>query len=208
MRKLLLFLRMQYKVLLLLVCCSVAASSIGYLNGLRNGRNSLEAEYQKLAENYSKTCFVDLTFTGPDGQPASISSLSNGIVRISRGHINEKHRNVSFIERTSAPYDLGGVALTNGDASKGFDFTFPDSAAPDTIFVQCWPRQQQGTTGTFTNGEPVEVEADDLFTTFHAAHFRPGYIYSIYASWGPYYGEYGFLVSTQESDREYWTLLE
>ena len=93
-----------------------------------------------------------------------------------------------------------------GVGGQASSFTFVGCLSPDNVFVQRWPRNQQGTTGTVTNGEIVDFEIAAPPAKYHASSFEPGYIYSIYASWGPYYGEYSFLVSTQESDRAYWKL--
>ena len=65
----------------------------------------------------------------------------------------------------------------------------------------------QGTTGTLENGEELSyvIEKGNKYVI---SDVKPGYIYSIYAEWGQYYGEYGFLASSDENDRQWWSLSE
>lgn len=196
-------LRPWYKLVLLFLCCAVTFGFYGYFCG----RKSVEADYQTLADNIlGARYWVELSYAGADDQRESLVLLC--------GRHRFPHRvpdglcirtaGVPFIERKYCPYDISSFALTNGKSSEGFDFTFVGAPEPDHIMVQRWPREQQGTVGTFTNGEPVDFVPTTQDLQYHISQFEPGYIYSIYALWGPYYGEYGVLVSTQESDRQFW----
>lgn len=195
----------RWRKILLIVVCIMAA----FVIGCGYGRNTVETEIKTLADNiYGGRYRVNIGYTGVGGQTDSITLSASGFrfpMRNSEGDSYVKEA-MPFIEQRDAPYDISNFALTDGQSNSGFDFTFMDCPSPDHVFIQCWPRTQQGTTGTATNGEIVDLEKLAPSTKYHASSFVPGYIYSIYASWGPYYGEYSFLVSTQESDRAYWKL--
>ena len=188
-----------------LICCVAVSLVFGY----SYGKKSVEEAYLELGTNLHGGRYrVELAFTGPDDTKDSIALNNYGFrlpMRFSDGTMGTRTA-IPFIERRDAPYDISSFALTNGRSSDGFDFTFSDCPPPDHIFVQCWPREQQGTDGTFTNGEALEFEPTDQPMQYHVSEFRPGYIYSVYASWGPYYSEYPCLASDQESDRVYWCL--
>lgn len=192
------------KVLLILVCI-VVALFIGY----KYGKNTVETELKEFSNNiYGGRYYVDVAYAGPGGQTNTVTLSASGFrlpMHNSEGDSYVKEA-IPFIERSDVPYDISHFALVDGNSDGGFEFTFTGCPTPDNIFVQRWPRDYQGTIGTFTNGEIVNVEQSDLPMTYHTSNFEPGYIYSIYASWGPYYGEYAFLVSNQESDRTYWRL--
>lgn len=194
-----------WRKVLLLICC-VAISLFG---GYIYGKSSVETELRDLADNiYGGQYYVELSFVGKDNVRDSVDLSCSGFrlpMRDSDGNISIKTA-MPFIEKKDAPYDISSFALIEGDSSDGFDFTFMDSPSPDHIFVQCWHREQQGTTGTFTNGESVDFEGTTQPMRYHVSEFRPGYIYSIYASWGPYYAEYACLVSDDPNERTYWKL--
>lgn len=195
----------RWQKILLIVVCIVVALVIGY----GYGRNTVETEMKTLVDNiYGGRYYVDVAYAGVGGQASSITLSASGFrfpMRNSEGDSYVKEA-MPFIEQRDAPYDISNFALTDSQSNSGFDFTFVGCLSPDNVFVQRWPRNQQGTTGTVTNGEIVDFEIAAPPAKYHASSFEPGYIYSIYASWGPYYGEYSFLVSTQESDRAYWKL--
>ena len=205
MYKVLGILRARYKVLILLICCAAAAWGIGFWYG----RYYVETGYSQLAERlYHGQYYVELSYTGAGGQEDSILLSSMGFRSPRRDSEGNQYvrQSMPFIERTEIPYDISYFALTDGESSRGFDFTFVDSPQPYHILVQRWPRSQQGTEGKFTNGEPVAFEAASEPMKYHVSEFEPGYIYSIYASWGPYYGEYACLASADEKERVYWKL--
>lgn len=194
-----------HKVSLLLICCVAVSLFCGY----SYGKKSVEENYLELGKNiYGGRYHVELSFVGADNVRDSISLPCYGFrfpMRNAEGTITTKTA-MPFIEKHDASYDISSFALTNGRASNGFDFTFSDCPPPDHIFVQCWPREHQGTVGTFRNGEAVDFEPTSEPMKYHVSEFKPGYIYSVYASWGPYYAEYPCLASDQESDRVYWRL--
>lgn len=199
-------LRYKYTVPFVLIC-SIALLFIGY----RFGERTVQQELEELADNvYGGKYYVVLEFSGDGGQKESITLSSSGFRLPMRDSEGNQYVKVAmpFIERTDVPYDISHFALTDGNASSGFDFSFEGSPPPDNILVQCWPREQQGNGGKFTNGELVDFEKTAIPTKFHVSDFKSGYIYSIYASWGPYYGEYACLASENPSEQVYWKLAE
>ena len=195
----------RYKVFLLLICCVAVSLFTGY----SYGKKSVETDYKELATKvYGGQYYVELSFVGADGLRNSINLSCSGFrlpMRNSDGNQYTKTA-MPFIERKDVPYDISSFALTNGESSNGFDFTFVDCPSPDHVFVQCWPREQQGTVGTFTNGEAVDFDSTTQPMKYHVSEFKSGYIYSIYASWGPYYAEYACLASDKDDERAYWKL--
>ena len=193
--------------LLLVLAIILASIFIGY----RYGESTVKLELEEFANNvYGGKYYVDLDFTGGDGQKNTITLSSSGFrlpMHDSKGNRYVKVA-MPFIEWKDVPYDISHFALTDGNASSGFDFSFIGAPPPDDIFVQCWPREYHGTVGKFTNGEPVDFESTAIPTKFHVSDFKAGYIYSIYAAWGPYYGEYACLASENPNERVYWTLAE
>ena len=205
MNRLQAFISLRYKILLLLICCI----AISLFSGYYYGKQTVEAEFQALADNvYGGRYHVELDFTGPDGMKDSIK-LNCSAFRFPTHDSNGKQHirtGSPFIEQKSVSYDIFYFALTDGNASRGFDFTFVDCPPPDNIAVQCWPREQQGAGGTFTNGTPLEFDETSEPMKYHVSEFKPGYIYSIYASWGPYYAEFACLASDDANERVYWEL--
>lgn len=205
MSKLKEFISLRYKLLLLLICCI----AISLFTGYHYGKRAVEEEYQSLAENvYGGRYHVELDFTGPNGSKDSIILNCSAFRFPTHDSDGKQHIKTGrpFIERESASYDNDSFALTDGDASRGFDFTFVHCPPPDNFSVQCWPREQQGTVGTFTNGTPLEYIETSEPMKYHVSEFKPGYIYSIYASWGPYYAEFACLASDDAEERVYWEL--
>lgn len=195
----------RHKVVLLFLFCI----GISLFAGYHYGRKTVEDDFQTLADNvYGGRYHVALDFTGPNGIKDSIVLNCSGFRFPTHDSDGTQHIRTAgpFIEQKSAPYDIFSFALTDGDASRGFDFTFVDCPPPDHIAVQCWPREQQGSDGTFTNGFPLEFDETSEPMKYHVSEFQPGYIYSIYASWGPYYAEFACLASDDAGEREFWTL--
>ena len=193
------------KVVLLLLCCVILSLFCGY----SHGKKSVETDLKELATNvYGGRYYVELSFIGVDGIRNSIDLSCSGFRFPMRNSDGKGYIKTSmpFIERKEFPYDISCFALIDEKSSSGFDFTFIDCPHPENIFVQCWPKEQQGTVGTFTNGEPVDFKSTTQPMRYHVSEFKPGYIYSIYASWGPYYAEYACLASDKPEDRVYWKL--
>ena len=200
-------LQCHWRKLLLIAVCVAATLFIGYVYG----KNAVETELKELANNlYGGNYYVDVAYAGPGGQTNTVTLSASGFRLPMHDSEEDSYvkETIPFIERHDVPYDISHFALVDGNSDGGFEFTFMGCPTPDDVFVQRWPRDYQGTIGTFTNGEIVSFELADPPMMYHTSNFEPGYIYSIYASWGPYYGEYAFLVSTQESDRAYWKLEE
>lgn len=195
----------HYKKLLLLVFSIMALFSVGY----GYGRKSAEVELRELSNNiYGGKYYVELTFSGSNGLKDTIKLSSVGFRFPMRNLDGEEYikTTIPFIERKEVPYDTSFFALTNGITADGFDFTLIDCPIPDRILVQRWRKEQQGTSGNLMNGEIVNFESTSQPTRFHVSEFETEYIYSILASWGPYYGEYACLVSDRADERVYWKL--
>lgn len=164
----------------------------------------------KLLDNiYGGKYHVDISFSGPSGNTTlTLNSAGSRWPRLNKDGSVYVKENVPFIERKRASYDISYFALIKQSPGEGFYFKFIDSPPPDEIIVRRWPRTAQGTTGTLENGEIVSyfsTENDDGLR-YYVSNLESQYIYSIFASWGEYYGEYPFLASTQASDQEWWEL--
>lgn len=188
---------------------AVVCILIGFFVGYEYQKNVTEKELALVETNlYGGRYYVELEYPGKENNPNSLVLSGVGFRFPTQYDDGTRKVKVSMpmIARTDAPYDIMYFALIRENLVEGFDFTFHDCPQPDDIFVQRWPREQQGRDGTFTNGELVAFEATDQPLKYHVSVLESGYIYSIYASWGPYYGEYAFLASANENDQVYWRL--
>lgn len=165
---------------------------------------------QSLRDNvYGGGYGVSIEYDGPNGiksykELRSLSAAFRWPMRSVDGSINVRE-GAPFITRQKVAYDVGNFLLVGDQEENGFWFSFENAPIPDDIVVRRWPREMQGTTGTLENGEQLSyvVEKENRY---YVPSLESQYIYSIYAEWGKYYGEFAFLASSDENDRQWWVL--
>lgn len=179
-----------------------------FLAGFYVGQYTEKAEEQRLRENIDGgRYYVIVDYVDLNGKLTSAHLRSTGCrwpVQKESGEVQVKE-GPPFITWKRVGYDIGNLLLVDAEESTDFNFSFSNAPPPDSITVRRWPRSEQGTTGTLGNGEVLEYiqQKENLY---YVNDLEIQYIYSIFCTWGPYYGEYAFLVSDREEDRAWWSV--
>lgn len=190
------------------ICLVILLFSTGIYFGKKVTYNELCRLYDNI---YNGGYYASVEYLNSKGKLSALHLRSSGY----RWPMKDKDGNVSireqdeFITQQSVGYDIGNLMLIDSSVSKSFSFSFPNAICPSSVVVLQWPRNMQGTYGQFENGKEVIYSVDsksDGTLSYTVDELKEQHIYSIVASWGTYYGEYSFLVSSNIEDRSWWAI--